>query len=375
MPSRGSAVAVNEVVVLANFEMSLSWRDLLKRTYHEVMKDDAQGIASQLAYYFFLALFPALLCVLAIASFFPLQNFTDDVIRLLGPFAPREAIDVIRQEMVKIAEGNHGGLLTIGLLGAIWSSSSAMVSLIGAMNKTYDITEGRPWWKVRLIAVTLTIALAVLVVIAATLIIAGPELAEFVGRHLGLSAAFVWTWKVVQWPLAFGMVVAGIGMIYFFAPDAEQDWVWITPGSFIATTLWLIGSLGFRYYAVHFGNYEKTYGTVGGVILLLLWFYLSGLVIVIGSEMNAEIEHTSPWGKAPGEKVPGRKKKIGAAAARAWHEHGDSAEPSPMAPPPAFRPARVYHVEAAARPSRLGTLAAYIAAFAMWCARRRSTAR
>src|SRR3954470_19414372 len=100
--------------------MALSWRELIKRTFNEIMSDDAQGLASQLAYYFFLALFPALLCVLAIASFFPLQHFTDDVIRLLGPFAPAEAIAVIRQEMVKIAEGNHGGLLTIGILGAIW---------------------------------------------------------------------------------------------------------------------------------------------------------------------------------------------------------------------------------------------------------------
>ena len=132
--------------MFANFEMSLSWLDLLKRTYHQVMKDDAQGIASQLAYYFFLALFPALLCVLAIASFFPLQNFTDDVIRLLGPFAPREVIDIIRQEMLKIAEGNHGGLLTIGLVGALWSSSSATASLIGAMNKT-TTSPGRPRWK------------------------------------------------------------------------------------------------------------------------------------------------------------------------------------------------------------------------------------
>jgi membrane protein len=349
--------------MFANFEMALSWRDLIKRTSGEVMKDDAQGIASQLAYYFFLALFPALLCVLAIASFFPLQNFTGDVIRLLGPFAPREAIDVIRQEMLKIAEGNHGGLLTIGLVGAIWSSSSAMVSLIGAMNKTYDITEGRPWWKVRLLAITLTIALAVLVVLAATLIIAGPELADALARHFAFGAAFVWTWKIVQWPIAFAMVAGGVGMIYYFAPDAEQDWVWITPGSVVATTLWLIGSLCFRFYAVHFGNYEKTYGTVGGVILLLLWFYLSGLVIVIGSEMNAEIEHTSPWGKSPGEKVPGRKKKIGAAAARAWHERGGQMELPAKTPPPAFGPARVHHVQSPARPSLFARTTAYIAAY------------
>src|SRR3954469_11133523 len=203
MPSRGSAVAIATHVMFANFEMSLSWLELLKRTFNETMKDDAQGIASQLAYYFFLALFPALLCVLAVASFFPLQNFTDDVVRLLGPFAPREIIDIIRQQMVKIAEGNHGGLLTLGLLGAIWSSSSAMVSLMGAMNKTYDIVESRPWWRVRLVAIVLTIALAIFVVVAAALIVAGPEIAEFLGRYLGFSAVFVWTWKILQWPVAF----------------------------------------------------------------------------------------------------------------------------------------------------------------------------
>jgi len=366
--------------MIANFDMTLSWRELLKRTFNETMKDDAQGLASQLAYYFFLALFPALLCLLAIASFFPLQNFTDDVLKLLGPFAPREAVDIIRQEMVKIAEGNHGGLLTIGLLGALWSSSSAMVSMIGAMNRTYDITEGRPWWRVRLVAIALTIGLSVLIVASAALIVAGPELADALARHFAFGAVFVWTWKILQWPFAFAMVVAAIGLIYYFAPDAEQDWVWITPGSLVATTLWLLGSLAFRFYAVNFGNYEATYGAVGGVILLLLWFYLSGLVIVIGSEMNAEIEHSSPWGKAPGEKVPGQKKKIGVAAARAYHDRGGAApdvSAVPQSPPPVFAPARrhVVEPEPEREPSAMRKLAAYIAAFVMWRFHRRSSAR
>jgi membrane protein len=315
--------------MLANFEMNLSWSDLIKRTTHEAMSDDTQGLASQLAYYFFLALFPALLCLLAIASFFPLQHFTDDMARLLGPFAPREVIEIVRQEMLKISDGQHGGLLAVGLLGALWSSSSAMVSVIGAMNKAYNIDEGRPWWKVRLIAIALTAGLSVLVVIAFTLVIAGPQLADAFANHLAFGAVFVWTWKIVQWPLAFVLVVVGIGLIYYFAPDAEQDWAWITPGSLVATALWLVGSLGFRFYAVNFGNYEATYGAIGGVILLLLWFYLSGLVIVIGAEMNAEIEHASPWAKAPGVKVPGQKKKLGAAAARAHRNQSRSPASSP----------------------------------------------
>ncbi len=366
--------------MLANFEMTLSWRDLIKRTCDQTMKDDAQGLASQLAYYFFLALFPALLCLLAIASFFPLQNFSGDVVRLLAPFAPHEATDIIRDQMTKIAEGHNGGLLTIGLLGALWSSSSAMVSMVSALNRTYDITENRPWWRVRLTAIVLTIALAVFIVISAGLIVAGPELADLLARHFAFGGVFVWTWKILQWPFAFLLVVIAIDLIYFFAPDAEQDWVWVTPGSLVATTLWVIGSLLFRFYAVNFGNYEATYGAVGGVILLLLWFYLSGLVIVIGSEMNAEIEHASPWGKAPGEKTPGVKKKIGAAAARAYRS-GDSATSDlhavPKAPPPAFAPARRHVVNRPPRkrPSAAETVAAYVAAFAMWRFLRRSHAR
>jgi membrane protein len=357
--------------MIANFEMTLSWWELIKRTFRETLNDDAQGLASQLAYYFFLALFPALLCVLAIASFLPLQNFTDDALRVLGPFVPGEAINIIRQEMLKIAEGNHGGLLTIGLIGALWSSSSAMLSVMSALNRTYDITEGRPWWHVRLTAIGLTVVLSVFIVLAAALIVVGPQFADWLARHFGFGPVFVWSWKILQWPLAFGMVVFAIALIYYYAPDAEQDWVWVTPGSLVAAMLWVLGSLGFRVYAVHFGNYEATYGAIGGVILLMLWFYLSGLIIVIGSEMNAEIEHASPWGKAPGEKVPGQKKKLGTAAARAYRERGAHAQPPVYAP--TSRHVVVPPTENT--PSIARKIVAYLAAFAMWRILRRSQAK
>ncbi len=350
--------------MFANFEIAMSWRELVKRTIKETMSDDAQGLASQLAYYFFLALFPALLCLLAVASFFPLQNFNDDLVRLLGPVAPGEVLSIVRQEMAKIAEGRNGGLLTVGLLGALWSSSSAVVAVIGAMNRAYDIDEGRPWWKVRLTAIGLTIALSVLIVVAFTLVVAGPQLADALARHFAFGSALVWTWKIVQWPIAFGLVVVGVGLVYYYAPDAEQIWVWITPGALAATVLWLVGSLAFRFYAVNFGNYEATYGALGGVILLLLWFYLSGLIIVIGAEMNAEIEHASPWAKAPGEKVPGVKKKLGVAAARDYAATRGQALARPITAP-WIRPAL------AAPPSLLERLASYVALAIRWRNRRR----
>jgi membrane protein len=156
------------------------------------------------------------------------------------------------------------------------------------------------------------------VVSAFTLVVAGPELAETIASRIGLGSAFTVTWKVVQWPIAFALVALGIGLIYYFAPDAEQDWIWITPGSVLATLLWLLASLAFRLYVTNFADYNATYGSLGGVIILMLWFYISGLAVLTGAELNAEIEHASPYGKEPGEKVPGQKKKIGARARRAW---------------------------------------------------------
>lgn len=318
--------------MFANFEMALSSRDLVKRTLHKVMSDDAQGLAAQLAYYFLFAVFPALLCVLAIASYFPLHDFSNQLVRSLQSFAPGEVISILQQQVGNIANSKHGGLGVIGFLGALWSSSSAIVAVIGAMNRAYDIDEGRSWWRVRLTAVLLTIALSIFIVVAFTLVVAGPQLAELLANHLGLGGVVVWTWKIVQWPVAFFLVAVGIGLVYYFAPDAEQVWVWITPGSLLATVLWLLGSLGFRFYVVNFASYDATYGAVGGVIILLLWFYLTGITIMIGAETNAVIEHASPWAKAPGEKLPGIKRKIGAAAARAFN--------GPVAAPPSERPAR-----------------------------------
>ena len=210
------------------------------------------------------------------------------------------------------------------MLGAIWSSSAAVVAIVGSLNRAYDIEEGRPWWKVRLTAIGLTLGLAVLVLASFTLIMAGPSMASQVASSFGLGSAFEWTWKILQWPLAFLLVATAVGLVYYFAPDAEQDWAWITPGAVIGTLLWFVVSLVFKFYLANFADYNATYGAVGGVIVLLLWFYISGLAIVVGAELNAEIEHASPHGKDPGEKVPGQKRKIGAAAARAYKERFES---------------------------------------------------
>ena len=304
--------------MLAVFTVPLSWGELLRRTAKDAIDDDCLGLAAQLAYYLFLALFPALLFVLAVASFFPFTDFIDDAIRTLRPIAPADVVVFLETQLRRVADADSGGILTVGILGAIWSSSAAVTAIIGSLNRAYDIEEGRPWWKVRLIAIGLTLGLAVLVLASFTLILAGPAIAEGVASAFGLGAVFEWSWKILQWPLSFFLVSSAVGLIYYFAPDAEQEWVWITPGAILGTLLWLVVSLGFKFYLANFADYNATYGAVGGVIVLLLWFYMSGLAILVGAELNAEIEHASPHGKDPGEKVPGQRTKIGVAAARAY---------------------------------------------------------
>lgn len=310
---------------MANFDLPISWGEVGRRTFREIIADDCLGLAAQLAFYLFLALFPAILFLLALGSFFPLQDLSGDLVRFLQPVASQEVITIIADQIRRISEAQSGGLLTFGVFAALWSSSAAMVASTSALNAAYDIEEGRPWWKVRLIAIGLTLALAVFFLVSASLVVAGPEIAEYLGRTLRMGPVVEWSWKILQWPVVFALVSTGIGIVYYFAPDADQDWTWISPGAVVATVLWLAASLGFRIYVTRFSDYNAAYGALGGVMVLLLWFYVSSLAILVGAEMNAEIEHASPHGKDPGEKVPGQRRRIGARAARVWQQRREGA--------------------------------------------------
>ena len=335
--------------------LPFGWWDLLTRTVKEFVADNGLGLAAQLAYYFFFSLFPAVLVGLAFASFFPLEHFVDRMVATLGGVVPGDIIRIVQDQVRKISEGNNGGLLTFGVLAALWSSSAAVMGLIDALNHAYDIEEGRPWWKVRLLSLGLTLGLAAFILIAFALVLVGPTAAEYIARVTGLGPVFAWTWKILQWPVVLALVSIGAGLVYYFAPDAEQEWVWVTPGAILAAIIWLAASLGFKFYVANFATYTETYGAIGGVMVLLLWFYLSGVVFLLGAELNAEIEHAAPYGKAVGEKVPGAKRAIGALAYRRYLTRPPPAPiptlallpPAPPAPAPGlFRRALIAAVAA-----------------------------
>jgi membrane protein len=307
--------------LLTRLRVPLTWTEILKRSFYEAFwKDNVFALAAQLAYYFFFALFPTLLFMVALASYFPVASLIDDLFRTMGGFMPPEALQLIADQMIKISDDSRGGLLTLGVLLAVSSSSTAMVAIINTLNMAYDVEDGRPWWKVRLAAMALTVGVATFILVAFALVLIGPTVATQLAETMNLGPVFEWTWKIAQWPVVFALVSFGVALVYYFAPDVEQEWIWLTPGAVFATTLWLAASLAFKYYVANWGGYTETYGLIGAVMILLLWFYISGLVLLLGAEMNAEIEHASPHGKDPGEKVRGQKRRIPARAMRRWQE-------------------------------------------------------
>lgn len=304
--------------------------EVLKGTAKRAYQDNVLGWAAELAYYFFLALFPALLFLVALASFFPVHDLMDQILGTLSRVAPGEVLTIVRDQILQISKNNNGGLLTIGLIGTIWSASSGMTSVSSVLNRAYHVEEERSWVRVRLTSIALTAALALFVLVSFALVVAGPELADKIADSVGLGAAFRWTWKILQWPVVFALIVTGFGLVYYFGPDVEQEWKWITPGAVFATVIWLVASLGFRWYVGAFANYQKTYGAIGAAIVALLWFYMSGVAILIGAEMNALIEHSSPEGKDPGEKVPGENdaQKYGRFPAPQPHDEAGAPQPA-----------------------------------------------
>jgi membrane protein len=280
----------------------LGAKELARRVIHEIQKDECLGRASQLAYYFLFALFPFFLFLTTLLGYLPIPDLLDRLLETLGQMLPGEALQLVEDNIRQLVTGRRGGLLSFGILAALWTSSSALTAIIDSLNRAYDVEEGRPFWKVRLTAIGLTVGLSAFIVVALVLLTFGPQLGGWVADLVGLGRVFELTWNILRWPAIVCLLVVATALVYYFAPDVEQEWKWITPGSACAVLGWLLASLGFAFYVNHFGSYNATYGSIGAVIVLLTWMYVSGLLLLVGGEINAEIEHAAPSGKDPGEK-------------------------------------------------------------------------
>jgi membrane protein len=305
------------------FRAPLAWRELIWRTIVDTRDDGVAGLAAQLAFYFFLALFPALLLLVSLLALLPVDAQLALIIQRVSAVAPGEMLAIVRDQIERVRDGPPGGLLTLAVAGAVWSSSSAMTAIIGTVNQAYDIDEGRPWWKMRLLAIGLTLVLALFIVSAFTLVVGGVDLAVWVARTLGAGDLFTRLWSMVQWPVALFLVVLAIDLVYFVAPNADAEWTWLTPGGVLATALWLLASLGFKVYVSRFADFGAVYGSIGGVIVLLLWFYLSAFALLVGAELNAEIDRAMR-DRGSARREGSRRARIDAAAEAAAEEAGAS---------------------------------------------------
>ncbi|HEX5707964.1 MAG TPA: YihY/virulence factor BrkB family protein [Pyrinomonadaceae bacterium] len=293
----------------------LSWAELGKRVWAEMQEDEVLGRAAQLSYYFLLALFPLLLFLTSLLGWFAGEDseLRNSLFGYLSTVLPGDASKLVDDTVADVMQGSGGGKLSFGILATLWAASNGMGAISESLNVAYDVKETRPWWKTRLVAVFLTFALALLIITALVLVLYGHNIAETVAGRFGLGEAFAVAWKVLQWPIALAFVLLGFALIYYFAPDLhDQEWKWVTPGSILAMVIWLAVSFGFRTYLQFFNSYSATYGSLGAVIILMLWFYFTGAAILVGGEINSEIEHEmalrgDPDAKEKGEKAPDAK--------------------------------------------------------------------
>jgi membrane protein len=282
----------------------LGYGQLAKRVFWELDRDNALGMAAELAYFTLLSIFPFLLFLLSLIAYLPIPGLEFRVLAYMSRVVPPDAMHLVRDIVVPLVARQHGSILTISILFTIWSASMAMSTLASVLNHAYDLPETRSYPRRKSMAIVLTLGLSGFIILAAVLLFSGPLLAQAVAAMVGLGALFKAIWLVVQWPVIFILISFAMALIYHFAPSTKPPWHWITPGSVVATILWIAFSLGFAYYVRNFGSYNKVYGSIGAVIILMFWLYLSGLAVIIGAELNSEIararrEATGPTTEHP----------------------------------------------------------------------------
>jgi membrane protein len=229
----------------------------------------------------------------------------------LGKVLPGSASQLVSATMFEISSASGGGKISFGILAALWAASNGMGAISDSLNAAYHVKETRPWWKRRLIAIGLTVVLAVLIISALVLVLSGGKIADFLAANLGFTEVFTIAWKVLQWPIVLFFLLLAFALIYYWAPDLkDQHWKLVTPGSLIAVAMWLLVSFGFRLYLHFFDSYSKTYGSLGAVIVLMLWFYFTGAAILIGGEVNSDIEDAAARDRDPDAKQKGEKAQV-----------------------------------------------------------------
>lgn len=274
----------------------LSLKQLAKEAGNNASTADVTGRAAQLAYYFFLALFPMMLALLSVFALVAGSNSSlqQNLMTAVYRFAPPDAAKLISQTLQETFQAAGGWKAALGIIGALWSASSGVSALMDTLNSAFETKETRSYLKRTALSLWMTIAGSVLVVAAIGLLLVGQDAAQHFASAGTLGPIAKWAWMILQWPLLIFLMLVAFALIYYFAPNVEHPaWHWVTPGSVVGVTLWLAVSFALRVYLHYFNSYAKTYGALTAVIIVLLWFYLTGLSILMGGVINSTIEHAA----------------------------------------------------------------------------------
>ena len=284
----------------------LSWKDFLKKVYREYNHDNVSDTAAVLGYYFVYSLFPFLFFLATLAAYVPhVQVSMDTLLARAHALMPSMAMNIIEKNVRALVAHPRPHLLTVGLAGTLYSASRGVDAVRRALNLAYDVKESRPFWETELLAFGMTISCAALVLFGIAALIAGGDIGLWAAGKLDIARAYVVVWSWLRWPVTALLITSCAALVYYLLPDVEQEFKFITPGSVLGTLVWLLSTWGFSQYAGHFGSYNVTFGSIGGVVLLMTWFYLTAFIFIMGGEINAILEAASEEGKASGARTPG----------------------------------------------------------------------
>lgn len=271
--------------------MIFDYVDFFKRLWAKISDDDIIGNAAQVAFYFTFALFPLLLFLMSLFGLI-LSNKEDlqiELFQYLQQVMPGSAFDLVKTTLEEVTSESSGGTLTIGILITLWAASAGIDNLRGTLNEVYNLKETRPWWQAKLTALLLTLGVGVLILVALSLIFYGTQLLTYI---LPFDSPVIL--KILGWLTILAVMLLAFALLYNFAPNhAPFEWKWITPGAIAAIVLWILFSVVFQIYLRYFDTYAKTYGSLGAVIILLLWLYLTAFVILVGGAINAILDENS----------------------------------------------------------------------------------
>jgi membrane protein len=276
-------------------------KTLLRRALDNAVADRA----AQLAYYFLFSLFPFLFFLVTLTAYLPLRGATDEMLGRVGQVMPKQAFELIQDHLRDLLNTPRPRLLTLGIAITLWSASSGVDALRASLNLSYDVKESRPFWRTRGTALILTVLGSVAVLLAVSMIALGGKAGLWLAAKVGLSQQYTVVWTFLRWPATALVIISIAALLYYLLPDVKQRFRFITPGSLVGTALWLLSTWAFSLYAEHFGSYNATYGSIGSAVILMTWLYITGLVFILGGEINAILEHASPDGKERGARAEG----------------------------------------------------------------------